>query len=99
MNKNIKKNNIVKLNFENDFGLGERAKIGLIVLRSDQTLEYEFRQIFNLDGVVFFHSRIDNEMEINELSLKKMGAELPKAAALLPPSFNFDVIGYCCNSG
>ena len=99
MNKNPKKNNIVKLNFENDFGLGERAKIGLIVLRSDQTLEYEFRQIFSLDGVAFYHSRIDNDMVINELSLSKMGDELPKAAALLPRSFNFDVIGYCCTSG
>lgn len=99
MNKNPKKNNIVKLNFENDLGLGERAKIGLIVLRSDQTLEYEFRQIFSLDGVVFYHSRIDNDMGINELSLSKMGDELPKAASLLPRSFNFDVIGYCCTSG
>ena len=99
MNKNRKKNNIVKLFFEHDCGLGERAKIGLIVLRSDQTLEHELRHLLNLDGVAFYHSRIDNEMEINELSLIKMEEELPKAAALLPRSFNFDVIGYCCTSG
>lgn len=99
MDKNRKKNNIVKLSFKNDFGLGKRAKIGLIVLRSDQTLEHEFRQIMNLDGIVFYHSRIENEMEINETSLTKMSDEIPKAAALLPQSFDFDVIGYCCSSG
>jgi len=96
---NNKKNNIVKLKFKPDSGLGERAKIGIIVLRSDQTLEYEFKDLLDVNGVALYHSRIDNDMEISEFTLAKMEKELPRAANLLPPSFNFDVIGYCCTSG
>ena len=92
-------NNIVKLKYIPDSGLGERAKIGIIVLRSDQTLEYEFKELLDLNGVALYHSRIDNDMKISEFTLAKMEKELPSAANLLPPSFNFDVIGYCCTSG
>ena len=31
--------------FELDGGIGERAAIGLVVLASDQTVEYEFRKV------------------------------------------------------
>ena len=92
-------NNIVKLKYKSDSGLGERAKIGIILLRSDQTLEYEFKEMLDLNGVALYHSRIDNDMEISEITLAKMEKELPRAVNLLPPSFNFDVIGYCCTSG
>ncbi|MBC8259418.1 MAG: aspartate/glutamate racemase family protein [SAR324 cluster bacterium] len=91
--------NIIEIQFATDEGLGERAKIGLIVLSSDQTLEYEFRTLLNLEGVAFYHARIPNEMEITKDSLAKMESELSPAAALLPAAFNFKAIGYGCTSG
>ena len=37
-----------------DEGLGRRARIGVIVLPDDQTIEHELRMIFDLPGVAFF---------------------------------------------
>ena len=41
-----------------DQGLGSRLRIGLIELATDQTSEHEFRRLFALPGVDFYHSRI-----------------------------------------
>ena len=82
-----------------DAGLGLQAKIGLIVLQTDQTIEHEFRQLLNLDGVACYHSRIANAMAVTPATLAQMEADLPKAAALLPHEFSFDAIGYACTSG
>ena len=90
---------ILKLKFKTDSGIGSRANIGMIVLSSDQTLEFEFRALLDFEGVALYHARIPNEMDITEKTLAKMEADLPIAASLLPGSFNFDVIGYGCTSG
>jgi len=95
----ISANQIIELAHKTDSGLGKRANLGIIVLSSDQTLEYEFRTLLNIEGVTLYHSRIPNEMEITKSSLAKMEADLPVAAALLPESFNFSAIGYGCTSG
>jgi len=86
-----------RLSFETDDGFGTRARIGLVVLESDQTIEAEARMI-DLDGVDFYHSRIPIEYEVTPETLTAMEANLPGAAALLPKEFEFDVIGYGCTS-
>ena len=95
----MSQNSILELEFKTDTGLGNRANIGIIVLRTDQTLEHEFANLLNLAGVALYHSRIPNEMEVTKENLANMEEELPVAAALLPALFNFDVIGYGCTSG
>ncbi|MGB1236353.1 MAG: maleate cis-trans isomerase family protein, partial [Planktomarina sp.] len=82
-----------------DGGLGQTARIGLIVLQSDQTLEHDFTQLFSGDGVVIHHARIPNAMEVTPESLRDMARDLPDAAALLPKQFGFDAIAYACTSG
>src|SRR5215211_4992132 len=47
---------IHQLPYETDQGLATRAAIGLVVLASDQTIEYEFRKIVDLPGVAFYES-------------------------------------------
>ena len=47
---------IEKLSFKIDKGAGEKARIGLLVLESDQSLEWEMRQITNIPGVSIYHS-------------------------------------------
>ncbi|WP_417240283.1 Asp/Glu racemase [Celeribacter halophilus] len=87
------------LPFELDQGLGTHAKIGLIILQTDQTIEHEFATILRRDDVALYHARIPNEMEVTPETLKRMEADMPIAAALLPAQFDFNVIGYCCTSG
>ena len=95
----ISPESIIKLKFKTDAGLGSRANIGMVVLSSDQTLEFEFRSLMDFEGVALYHARIRNEMDITEETLSQMEGELPITASLLPDSFNFDVIGYGCTSG
>ena len=90
---------IQTLPFEADLGLGSRAKIGLIVLQTDQTIERELGSALRLDGVALYHARIPNAMDVTPETLKQMEEDLPVAAGLLPPRFKFDVIGYGCTSG
>lgn len=88
---------IERLSFDTDDGFGTRARIGLIVLESDQTIEAEARML-GIDGVDFYHSRIPVEYEVTPETLSAMKAQLPAAAELLPKEFDFDVIGYGCTS-
>ncbi len=46
------------LPFEMDRGIAHRATIGVIVLATDQTIEHEYRKIFQIDGVALYESRI-----------------------------------------
>ena len=88
---------LVPLPFDVDEGFGARARIGLIVLESDQTIEAEAR-LLDLDGVDIYHSRIPNAMEVSAETLTAMEQHLPAAAALLPHQLEFDAIGYGCTS-
>ena len=91
--------NAQKLSYSTDSGLGQTAKIGLIVLQTDQTIEDEFRQILTIDGVACYHARIANAMEVTPETLARMQADLPFTSSLLPKAFEFDAIGYACTSG
>lgn len=86
-----------RLPFTTDEGFGPRARIGLIVLETDQTLEMEARQL-PVDGVAWYHARIPMEPEVTPTTLTDMETRLPIAAGLLPTGFEFDAIGYGCTS-
>ena len=88
---------LLALDFETDAGFGERARIGLIVLETDHTLEAEVRSL-DVDGVAWYHSRIPMEPEVTPTTLTDMEARLPVAAGLLPSEFDFDAIGFGCTS-
>ena len=90
---------IEALPFETDGGLGSRARIGVVILQSDQTVEHEFASLLHGDGIALYQARIPNSMEVTPETLRAMERELPVTAALLPPAFCFDAIGYCCTSG
>jgi len=90
---------LISLDCKTDAGLGERARLGLIVLQTDQTVEHEFRQLLNVPGVAWYHSRIANDVEVTPQTLQQMAEDLPAAAAMLPAEFEFDAIAYGCTSG
>ena len=90
---------LTPLSFATDAGYGARARLGLIVLETDQTIEAEARALTDgLEGVTIYHSRIPMEPVVNPETLTAMAARLPAAAALLPNAFQFDAIGYGCTS-
>lgn len=88
-----------RLSFETDGGAGENAALGLIVLQSDETMEREFRPLFERAKAALYHSRIPSALEVSAESLAEMQAEMPRAAALLPTSKGLDAVGYGCTSG
>ncbi|MAO27525.1 Asp/Glu racemase [Roseovarius sp.] len=90
---------IETLGFATDEGLGSNARIGLIVLQTDQTMEHELSGLLHDEGVALYHARIPNDTEVTPETLRRMEQDLPTAAALLPGNFGFDAIGYGCTSG
>ncbi|MEP5153496.1 Asp/Glu racemase [Planktotalea sp.] len=78
--------------------IGTDARLGLIVLQSDETMEAELRQVLPNKDVGLFISRIPSAAEVSNDSLAAMEAELPRAAGLLPKTVNFDAVGYGCTS-
>lgn len=83
---------------ELDEGIGTRANIGVVVLSSDQTIEYEYRRLLDLPGVAVYQSRIPNANTISRASLRAMEARITEATDLLLPDMPMDVIGYGCTS-
>lgn len=90
--------NLKHLSFEADEGIGTRANIGLVVLSSDQTIEYEYRLLMNLPGVAVYQSRLTNSNDISRENLRAMEARITAATDLLLPGMRMDVIGYGCTS-
>ena len=90
---------ITRLEFTTDAGAGARARIGLLVLESDQTMEWEMRLMTHLSGVSVYHARLANDVVVTPETLANMEKELPKAAALLPDYLKLNALGYGCTSG
>jgi maleate isomerase len=90
---------ISRLDFKTDTGVGARARIGLLVLESDQTMEWEMRLMTHLPGVAVYHARLANDVAVTPETLAKMEAELPIAAGLLPNYLGLSALGYGCTSG
>lgn len=83
-------------NYDLDQGFGGTAKLGLIVLSTDETLENEARQVLSGHSVSLLHARIRAEADVTPEALKMMEARLPEAAALLPEGMR--AVGYACTS-
>ena len=87
------------LPFELDAGIAERAAIGLIVLATDYTVEYEFRKIYSqVPGIALYHSRILNDDVITPQSLRAMEPRLTECTSLFTPGTAVDVVAYGCTS-
>ncbi|MEX1108308.1 MAG: aspartate/glutamate racemase family protein [Dongiaceae bacterium] len=88
-----------RMRFALDGGVAHRARIGMIVLATDHTIEHEFRQIFKIDGVAFYETRIVNAPDINPTTLAQMEKGMAAAAAAILPGIPLDVVAYGCTSG
>lgn len=80
-------------------GIAHRARIGLIVLASDHTIEHEWRRMLDIEGIAVYHSRIANSPTITPETLRAMEAGLTAAADAILPGVPLDVVAYGCTSG
>jgi maleate isomerase len=84
--------------YSTDAGIGARARIGLVVLATDQTIEHEYRLMLNLPGVAVYESRIYNDAEIRPDTLRAMDGGIAEATRLILPGEQLDVVGFGCTS-
>jgi maleate isomerase len=90
---------IEHLPFETGQGIASRARIGLIVLATDFTIEHEWRRIMaGLDGVALYQSRILNDSQITPETLRAMEPRIAVATDVILPGAPLDVIAYGCTS-
>ncbi|MDX1594609.1 MAG: Asp/Glu racemase [Gammaproteobacteria bacterium] len=89
----------MRLDYTTDHGAAARARFGLVVLQVDETIEDEFPRLVGRDGIAVHFTRVRSGKEVTGETLAAQAADLPVAAALLPPGVPFDVIGYACTSG
>ncbi|MEL7013352.1 MAG: Asp/Glu racemase [Pseudomonadota bacterium] len=74
---------------------GPEARLGLVVLSTDETLEDEARQILG-PSLSLYHTRIECAPDVTPENLRKMEARMTASAQLLPEGL--DAIGYGCTS-
>lgn len=81
-----------------DAGQHSRAKIGFVLLATEQTIE---ENVFRLcpDGVGVHFTRAANPDSITVESLSRQADDLARAASTLLPDGSLDVISYGCTSG
>ena len=82
---------------ELDGGYGALARLAMIVLSTDETIENEVRSVLQDRPVSLVHSRVPAHADVTPETLKLMQAALPATADLLPR--DQDVISYACTSG
>ncbi len=86
------------LAFRTDAGIAPRARIGLVALASDQTIESEFRQTVAQPGIGLYESRIYNANRITPETLRAMEREIGVGAGLILPGEALDVMAFGCTS-
>ena len=90
---------IEHLPFDTDHGIASRARIGLLVLATDFTIEHEWRAIMTgLPGVALYQSRIFNDSLITPETLRAMEPRIAAATDVILPGTELDVVAYGCTS-
>ncbi|MDH3667584.1 MAG: Asp/Glu racemase [Paracoccaceae bacterium] len=93
---------IEHLPFDTEAVIGARAKIGLVVLASDYTMEHEFRRVFATpglaEGIDYYEARIRNSPKITPESLAAMGPLITDTVDLILPGADLDVVAFGCTS-
>lgn len=82
-----------------DKGPGARARLGVLVLTTDMSSEWDMARFTRLDGVDCFVSRMPMALEANVENLKALKNEVVTAAQNLVPWAEFDAIAFACTTG
>ncbi|CAG9242143.1 maleate cis-trans isomerase family protein [Paraburkholderia caribensis] len=87
-----------RFGFDLDDGIPSRTAIGLIVLATDHTIEYEWRTVMSLPGVGLYENRILNSPDIRPETLRQMDELIAPGVALIRPGERIDVVAFGCTS-
>ena len=82
-----------------DKGPGARARLGILVLTTDMSSEWDITRFTRLDGVDCFVSRMPMALEANVKNLKALKNEVVTATQNLVPWAQFDAIAFACTTG
>lgn len=80
-----------------DRGAGDGLRLGLMLLSTDETLEFEARDMLAGRAVNLLHTRIPAHAHVTPATLRQMEVGMPASAALLPEGLC--AVGYACTSG
>jgi len=69
------------MDYETDEGAGGGCRLGLIVLSTDETLEFEARQVLGNRPVNLLHARIPAQAHVTPEDLEMMAGEMTGTAA------------------
>lgn len=84
------------MNYDLDEGIAG-PRLGLIVLSTDETMEFEARQVLAGCAVNLLHARIPSQSSVTPEELATMAGEMTSTAARLPEGL--DAVAYGCTSG
>ncbi len=88
----------MQLPYTLDDGASRRATLGLIVLKTDETIESDFRTLLPSPDIRLHHSRIASMADVSGENLATMGDTMTASARLLPATAGLDVIGFGCTA-
>lgn len=89
---------IEHLPFTLEDGIGAVARIGLVVLATDYTIEHEMRAMVRAPGVDLYHARIPMSPQVTPETLAAMGPKITETVGLILPGERLDVVAYGCTS-
>ncbi len=84
------------MDYDTDAGAGGGRRLGVVMLSTDETLEYEARQALAGQAVNLLHSRVPAGPHVTQDQLRTTEAALPTAAGLLPQGLA--AVAYACTS-
>lgn len=88
-----------QLPYATDRGHGARARIGLVALASDATIEHDFRAVLGpVPEVEFFTTRFDGSATASPLEARKLAEKIAPSAHDLLPGHHLDVIALACGT-
>ena len=90
--------NLTNIPFTVDDGIAARARIGLVVLATDHSVEHEFRLVVSMPGVAVYQSRIPNSPTITLENLRAMEPHITDRTDVILPGVPLDVVAYGCTS-
>ncbi|MEM7744709.1 MAG: Asp/Glu racemase [Pseudomonadota bacterium] len=87
------------LPYDADAGLATRARIGLVTLSGDVTIEADLTHVFgHVPGIAFYGSRIEMDSDVTPETLTAMEARIAGSTALMVPDEPFQAVGFGCTS-
>ncbi len=81
-----------------DEGRHPRAKLGFVLLATEQTVQDDMIRLCP-DGVGVHFARVSNADEITNATLEAISPDLTRASSTLLPDGSLDVVSYACTSG